>query len=385
MLNFSVVLIAKNAENTLFRLGGDLSTFVSLGGEVILVDTGSMDKTVELAQNYGFVVHEVGDKFLTTISQEIANQINEKFVVNPDEKIVVEGSQLFDYAEARNYADSLSSNDMILTTGADETFTTLNIPVLVSLVEGGIEQIEYKYVYSHFANGQPELQFNRDMFFDRRKFHWIGIVHETLVGAGKKEIVIPEILQSDHYQEPHDGRKRYLAGLALSCLQEPQNDRNSHYFGRELYYTKHYHSAIQELQRHAAMNAWSQERAQSLVYVGDCYNMLGNYDAARQSFFQAFSMDSTRREALLRLAWFYYNRVDHQRTACYAEAALAVNGFQRFYMDNEADYQHTPHELLYWAYWYLGDKARSKEHWKKALEYSPTNQKFLSESMFYAN
>jgi len=127
MVNFSCCLIAKNEERTLPRLVESLKEFKNRGGEIILVDTGSVDNTVKLARDLGCKVTEVGDKFITTIDKDLAEKINKRFIVKGEEPIVKEGDRLFDFASARNYSVSLASNDMICTLDADEAYTVFDI------------------------------------------------------------------------------------------------------------------------------------------------------------------------------------------------------------------------------------------------------------------
>jgi len=90
-----------------------LKQFQKSGGKIVYVDTGSTDTTSTIAREYGCIVEEVGEKFITTIDSELANKINKKFIVDGEKEIVKEGDRLFDYSSARNYAASLSPTDFV--------------------------------------------------------------------------------------------------------------------------------------------------------------------------------------------------------------------------------------------------------------------------------
>jgi glycosyltransferase involved in cell wall biosynthesis len=124
---FSVVIICRNEEATLPRMLASLKEFQERGGEIVCLDTGSSDKTAEVARSMGCKVTEVGDKFKITIDQELADKINAKFVVDDDLPVVNAGESLFDFASARNYAATLSSNDFIFTPDSDEVYSSFNI------------------------------------------------------------------------------------------------------------------------------------------------------------------------------------------------------------------------------------------------------------------
>ena len=235
-MNFSVVLICRNESKTLPKLMGSLKEFQKQDGEVILVDTGSTDGTPDLARSLGCKVTEVGERFITTIDAELAQKINEKFVANDELPIVKDGDRLFDYSAARNFAATLASNDMCATPDCDEAYTRFDLDKIQKAIEDGAEQLEYEFVYAHKPDGTPAVQFFHCKFYNRTKLHWVGIVHEILQGEAKRQYLDESIIKLEHFQQPSAHRSNYLTGLALDCYLNPENDRNSHYLGRELFW-----------------------------------------------------------------------------------------------------------------------------------------------------
>ncbi len=100
---FSIALIARNEAETLPRMIGSLKEYQERGGDIWVLDTGSTDKTVEVAKGLGCKVEVVGDKFRINIDEELANKINSKFIVDGETPVVNAGESLFDFASARNY------------------------------------------------------------------------------------------------------------------------------------------------------------------------------------------------------------------------------------------------------------------------------------------
>ena len=383
-MNFSIVLTVKNEEQTLPRLLESLVEFKDRGGEIIVLDTGSTDGTVRVAKEKGCKVTEVGSKFIFEINEELANKINKHFIVKGEQKVVKAGDKLFDYSAARNYASTLAENDFVAMPDADEVYTKFDLDKIEGAINQGADQLEYNFIFSHDQYGKPAIQFRHCKFYNKTKKKWVGIVHEVLSGAGTAIYLDESIIKLEHFQNPSTHRSNYLTGLALDCYQNPDNDRNSHYFARELFWAGRYNSAIKEFKRHIAMNRWPAERGQSMVYTGDCLMALGKEAEALDAYHRAFLIEPSRREALIRLAEHFWRKNDYQKTACYASAALEIaeNGF---YSNNHNHYAQVPHELLYWAKWYLGDKEGSKEHWKKALECQPRNPKYINDKQFYVN
>jgi len=378
-MNFSVALIAKNEEKTLPRLVKSLEEFQKRGGEIILCDTGSTDNTVGVAKKLGCKVVEVGDRFVKTITN--ADEINKRFIVE-EKPIIKNGDKLFDFSASRNFAATLASNDMIAMPDCDEIYTKLDLDKIEEVIKNGAEQLEYNFVFSHDQYGNEAIKFRHCKFYNRTKLHWTNVIHEVLAGNAKKVFLDENIIKLEHYQNHKEERSNYLAGLALDCFENQDNDRNSHYFARELLWNNRPKSAIKEFKRHIAMNKWLAERAQSMIFIGDAHRMLSDARKAVEWYHKAFQTDACRREAPMRLARHYYELGDAQRTACYCALALEIP-WNSFYANQRQHYTNEPHELLYWAEWQLGDKDKSKYHWEQALKYQPLNTKYLYDARYY--
>jgi len=378
---FSVALIARNEALTLPRMIGSLKEFQDRGGEIWVLDTGSTDDTIDVAKSLGCKVEAVGDKFCINIDEELADKVNSRFVVDGEDPVVRAGESLFDFAAARNYISDFPENDVIATPDCDEIFTKFDIDKLDEVITNGAEQLEYEFVFSHDHLGNPVIKFRHCKFYNRKNLHWVGVVHEVLVGDAKMVYLGEDIIKLEHYQNEKTNRSGYLKGLAIDCFNNPDNDRNSHYLAREMFYLGRNKSAIKEFERHIAMNRWPTEAAQSMLYIGDCYKALGNFDEMLKWYVKSVEKE-VRREPLMRLAEYYTSKGMHRQVIAYCEAALSVTQLP-FYSNHQPYYEHVPHELLYLAYWWVGEKEKSKEHWLKALKYCPTNPRYLSDSQFY--
>ena len=386
-MNFNICVTAKNEENTIPRMMKSLEEYTKRGGKVFLLDTGSTDDTVKIARSLGCIVTEVGAKFITTIDDSWAKKLNKRFVVKGEPEIVESGKTLFDFASARNHIASLAEQDMICTLDCDEAYSVFKIDAINELIEKGYEQFEYSFVFAHDAWGKPAIEFIQSKFYNRKKMEWRGIVHEVLApinnSESKRVLLTKKIILLEHWQEPaKDHRSNYLAGLALDCYQHQKNDRNSHYLARELLWTNRPKSAIKEFERHIKMNRWPTERSQSMIFTGDAYGILGDPEKQVEWYSHAYMIDPNRREALIKLAAFYQKNNIPKATAAYAKAALELV-WTDYYANQKIHYEAYPHELLYWAYGWLGNIPEARKHILKALEYQPYNQKLLDETKFY--
>jgi glycosyltransferase involved in cell wall biosynthesis len=379
---FSICVITKNEATTIPRLVASLKEFQSRGGEILVVDTGSSDKTATIARELGCTVHQVGTIFKHSLSQKEADEINSKFVVGDEPKLVEGNNQYFNFSEARNHCASLAKNNMVSFADADEVFTKLDIDKINSFIDAGFTQFEYNFVYAHDHQGKEIIKFVQSKMYDKRLVKWVNCVHEVLSGPAKIAYLDESIFKLEHFQIPSDHRSNYLPGLAIDCYMNQDNDRNSHYFAREMMYCGRYKSAIKEFERHIEMKRWPAERAQSMIFIGDCYGYLGKPDLQVEWYNKAIHLDPGRREAFIKLARFYRYNDNKQLTLSNAYAATLVP-WTSYYANDKRMYEDEPWSHIYWAKGWLGDIKGAQEALLKCLEYQPHNTIYLRDTKYY--
>lgn len=150
MPTISLCMIVKNEEAVLARC---LDSIADLMDEIIIIDTGSTDRTKEIAARYTSKIYD----FKWTN----------------------------DFSAARNYSFSKAGMDYIYTADADEVLDTVNrerFLRLKSVLLPEIELVQMKYVteseYDTVLNAQKEY---RPKLFKRlRTFTWVDPIHETV-------------------------------------------------------------------------------------------------------------------------------------------------------------------------------------------------------------
>ena len=380
----SVAMVAKNAARTYKPLFSSLREFVKRGGDCVLVDTGSTDSTPTIYRAFGFRVYEVGDKFQIKVPDDIREKVNAEAVALGDPPIIDEGATLFHFANARNYAASLAENDWIMNPDADEAFTTLDIDAVEDAF-GVAGRFQYDFVFSHNADGTPHLSFVTDTRLSNRlDWRWKGAVHETnepLHDKAKMIYLPPHVLKLEHWQVESPTRSNYLAGLAYACNVEPWNDRNSHYYGRELLNRGWYRSAIKELERHLKLSNWDTEKSQSMCFIGDAYRSLGDETLALEWWHKAIDL-APRREPWMRIAQFYHGKDKPAKALPYVIGAMEIAD-DHFYGHVPEYYTTLPYRLAYWAYWWTGNRAKAKDYWQAGIGLYPDYQVFKDDACFF--
>ena len=371
-MNFSVALIARNEEKTLPKL---LSSLKGVK-DIVLVDTGSTDKTIEVAKSFGVKVYE--KKFNEIITKEKAKKINTFSRKNKENDIVNEKDICFNFAKARNWIAEKAENDFIFMPDCDEV-VEWNLKEVEDLLNK-VDKLEYNFIYSFDKEGRPVIQFKHSKFYNRKKFKWVRNIHEVLKGNGLTMFTDKILLK--HYQNHETNRDQYLKGLAMDFIQNSYNDRNCHYFARELMYKRYFKTAIDFFDIHIKNPGWKTEQGQSYTYKGDCYLYLGNIEEAIKNYAIGWTYDMNRREPLMNIGQILLNQKK------YAEAERIFNLANtipkgNYYSNIEANYTHLPYHQLALCQYYLGRKEESFKNLKKALELDPNNEIYKNNLQFY--
>jgi tetratricopeptide (TPR) repeat protein len=344
------------------------------GGDVLVLDTGSLDGTADAARRHGARAVEAGGRFAFSLSVSEAALIERRFAVDGEGPLVRPGEPMFDFAAAREHAGGLAREDHVLQVDASDEMLALDVDFL----EGTVRESEPPRLEYRLQSGGLSLYVSR--LYDRRRTRWEGRVHESLWPRDRREARCGPVARTlrctdtqllvRHHWDPAKTR-RYLAGLALDALEHPEEPRWTHYLGRELHFQGWHRSAIPLLEAHAARpEAWLAERAASLCLSGLCFEALGDLAEAEARYRRALALDPSRREPFLRLATLCQGRSDFEGVIAHATAALSVPRTSAF-AEADANYGHAPHVLLYWALFWIGRRAEARHHWETARRLAP--------------
>lgn len=222
MATISCCVIAKNEEKNIERMTKSIE---GLFDEYILVDTGSSDKTVELAKKLGWQVHHF--------------------------------EWISDFAAARNFAFSKATKDFTFWMDLDDVLA--NPEGFKSWKEVVMPLYDYhaaNYFYAFDGQNRPVCTFVRERVFRREKgFKWKYPIHEGVTpecAGGQASMSFTTAWRIDHLRDAKDleqDRSRNLGIFSVIRERGQMDARMQYYYGKELFENGRAAEAIPELQK----------------------------------------------------------------------------------------------------------------------------------------
>lgn len=232
--------------------------------------------------------------------------------------------------------------------------------------DGQIQRISYDYIWNWHADGTPDVRFFADKIHHRRGYRWRHPCHETLYweGAGPEVRVTLPDLHLHHHADPTKSRGQYLPLLKMSVTEDPNNDRMSHYYGRELMFHNQFSEAIVELQRHLNLPTagWLEERCSSMRFISRCYSRMSNHAEAINWGLKAVIEWPHSREPWLELARVTYSAGDWKTCYWAATKCLDIKERGMSYISDGACWGVEPYDLAGISAWYSGIVDKSREY-----------------------
>ena len=244
------------------------------------------------------------------------------------------------------------------------------------------------YTYNWLIeNNVAKISFYSDKIHKRKGAFWVNPVHEIVKFHEPETIVTTDDVIIDHYPDKNKSRKSYLPLLELSIKEDPQNDRNMHYLGREYMYYGKWNDAIDTLIKHLKMKSatWSDERCASMRFIARCYKNLQRYDEALMWLEKAIKEAPYLRDPYAEIALLYYSLEDYKMVIYYANKALEINYNPKTYINEIFSYDETLNDILSISYYYENDLNNAIKNANIALEINPNNERIKENLIIFKN
>lgn len=345
-------MIVKNEEEVLARC---LESAANLVDEIIIVDTGSDDRTVEIAK--GFTPNVYTFEWID------------------------------DFAAARNFSFSKATKEYCMWLDADDVIEKPQQKLFLEMkasMEPGTDIVMMKYNTSFDEHGAPTFSYFRERIIrNDGTHHWGGQVHEAVVPSGK--VVYSEVAVSHKKLRPGDPDRNlniYRNILAAGGTLEP---RHQYYYARELYYHKLYTEALAALMEFLDMkDGWMENKIEACSIASYCCDQLELKDQALPILFQSFLYDRPRAEICCDIGKQFMGRQEHVKAAYWYERALDSDKRERsggFIMPDCYDY--LPYIQLCVCYDRMGKREKAIEYNEKAGAAKPGSKAYLWNKQYF--
>lgn len=353
VVTISLCMIVKNEEEVLARC---LDSVKDLADEIIIVDTGSQDRTKEIAYAYTNNVYD--------------------FVWTDD------------FAAARNFAFSKATCMYCMWLDADDVILPKDregFQRLKEILSPETDMVMMKYNTAFDDNENPTFSYYRErLIANRRGYQWTGAVHETITPRGN-------IYYSDdaavshkkiHVQDPDRNLRIFKKLISEGNILDA---RQQFYYGRELYYHNQYEKAIKIfedfLQRE---DAWAENQIDACKFIFYCNYQMGQKQEALSALFHSFIYDEPRAETCCEIGKYFMEHNAYERAIYWYQ--LAANAARR---DTEGGfiqpdcYDYIPYMQMCVCYDKLGDYETANCYNEKAGNCKPNDRAYLLNKQYF--
>lgn len=350
-------MIVKNEEEVLEQC---LNSIYDICDEIIIVDTGSSDKTKEIAKKYTLKI--------------------------------LDFEWIDDFSAARNFSFSQAKMDYILWLDADDVLLKEDqnkLRILKSELKSDIDCVSMNYILEFDEYNNPSFYFRRNRLVKRaNNFRWYGPVHEYLQVGGN-------ILSADIaivHRKIDKTKKGDFAGRNLNIYEkrlktgEKFSPRDLYYYANELKDHQKYKKAIIYYKAFlSTKRGWVEDRIRACLYMAEIYAILGKQDEELEMLLTTLTFDFPRPETCCRLG-DYFKEIREFKTAIFwYDTALKNKPENPHDFHNEAYSSWYPHLSLCVCHWKLGNIEKSIKHNEIVGQLRPNDSRVLYNQRFFEN
>lgn len=340
MISISLCMIVRDEEEVLARC---LDSVLPAVDEIVIVDTGSRDRTKEIAARYTDKLYDF--------------------------------EWCDDFSAARNYAFSKGSMDYLMWLDADDVLPHSSLQALLDLKESLDPQVMVvmmPYNVAFDEQGRPSFTYERERLIKNGAgFQWKGAVHEAIAPRGK--ILRSNVVVEHRKIKPGDPDRNLLIYEKQLAAGLKMGPRERFYYARELFYHERYDQAIAEFENFLARpDAWLENRLDALRMEAICYDLLGKPNEAMEALLRSLAEDVPRAEICCDIGRHFIDRKNYKAAAFWYEtAASREKTTQGGAFINQDCYDYIPYVQLCVCYYWLGEKELAKKYHRLAKELKP--------------
>ncbi len=352
MISISVCMIVKNEEMVLERV---LQCALKFADEIVVVDTGSTDKTKEIAKKFTDHVYDF--------------------------------TWVDDFSKARNLSFEKGTKDYLMWLDADDVITDENIEKILRLkneIAPETDVVMMKYSMGFDENNKPQFSFYRERLVKKSKgFKWKGFIHEAITPAGN---IVYEDIEIEH-RKINEGKPDRNLNIYKKHIKNGYilDARDVFYFARELYYNKKYKAAILQFKKFLKYkNGFLPNILDAHLICGKCYKMLGQGENALDILLKSLKKAQPSGELCCEIGEVFVEKKDYKSAIFwYKNAISATKNIESGAFYQQSYYDFIPYLQLCYCYFSIGDMELSKFFNTLAENIYPNNPSVIYNKKFF--
>ena len=343
MATVSLCMIVKNEEGVLARCLGSAAPAVD---EIVIVDTGSTDRTKEIARQF-------------------TNRIYDFAWVD-------------DFSAARNFSFSKATMDYYFWLDADDVLEEEDCRALQALKQ----ELRCDVVMMQYRVGS--ITFYRERLLRRSAgWQWEGAVHEAITPRGEIQYSpITVTHQKEHVHDPGRNLRIYEKLLAEGGKWTP---RDTFYYARELSYHGREQEAIAQFEAFLQEGeGWIEDQLEACRLLAECYRNIGEEEKAFAALFRSFLLDRPRAEHCCDIGDLLLKKEQDPLAVYWYETALSCSHRGSGGFVSPDRYGVYPALQLCFCYHRMG-REQEAEYWNdRAGAFDPTHPSVAFNRNFFA-
>lgn len=291
MKTLSLCMIVKNEEQNLKKVLKNAKIYAD---EIIIVDTGSTDKTKDIAKVFT-------DK-------------------------IFDFEWCDDFSKARNFSFDKAKCNYCMWLDADDFLSDESAENIKKWKESeeNCDVVMCPYVAGYEEDLTPTFKYLRERIVKNSPiFRFHDRVHEVIVPSGeiitKDNILVYHGKKSSKYSD-----RNLMIYKKMIILKEEFSPRNQFYYARELYFNKLYDEAIHAFSKFLTEGkGWKENNIEACLNLSKCYLEKGQNNLALTTLFGSFIYDQPRGEILYEIGNIFFEKGKFEQAIYWYKLALS--------------------------------------------------------------
>ncbi|MDE5593407.1 MAG: glycosyltransferase [Clostridiales bacterium] len=352
-MTLGLSMIVKNESEVLARI---LDGIVGVVDEIVIVDTGSIDDTMEIARRYTDKVYSF-------------DWVN-------------------DFSAARNFALSKMTTDYWIWLDADDIIPQDTATAIKRFMRKNpsADIVMMPYVAAVDENGKPTFSYYRERILRNvPRNRWQGAVHEAVELKGTVITLNKPIIHAKPTDRTNGTRNLDIyEGLIASGRELTPRER--YYYGRELFYNGRTQDAARELSRFVEGDGgFAANKADACLLLCDCFRALDDKQSAMQAALYRFAFTPPDGEGCCKLGSLFFERGDYKSAAKWYDVALHCKPDMKSGAFVQTDYYgFIPLMWLTVCYDRLDEIKKAYGYHRRAKKLRPTDKSVIANDMYFS-